>query len=63
MVLDENKENIKRACYERIISIYNSRLNFENLFKAINEFALSKLNYCVGIKMELKKVRTLEKLL
>jgi hypothetical protein len=49
MVLDENKENIKRACYERIISICNSRLNSKNLFKAINEFALSKLNYYVGI--------------
>jgi hypothetical protein len=45
----ENKERIKNDVYERIIKLCNGKLNSVNLFRSLNEYAISKLNYYIGL--------------
>ena len=45
----ENKEKIKTKIIDRITKLCATKLNARNLFHAINEFAISTINYYVGV--------------
>ena len=49
IISNDTKEEIKTAVYKRIRALCETKLNAKNLFRAINEFAVSKLNYYIGL--------------
>jgi hypothetical protein len=49
IITEETKVEIEEAVYKRIRNLCNTKLNAKNLFRAINEFAISKINYYIGV--------------
>ena len=49
VITKETNEQIKDAIYQRTKRLCETKLNARNLFRAINEFAISKLNYYIGL--------------
>lgn len=44
-----NFNNILDKIKSRVVKLCNTRLKGKNMFCGINEYALSRINYCVGI--------------
>ena len=49
MIAPENKEKILKEIYNRVELLCKTKLNAKNMFRAINEYALSLLDYYIGI--------------
>ena len=49
VVKNENKEILKQKILMRIEALCTTKLNARNLFRGINEFAISTINYYIGI--------------
>ena len=49
IISEETKNDLKYAVYKRIKALCETKLNAKNLFRALNEFAISKLNYYIGL--------------
>ena len=49
MAKAENKAIVRRMIRERVRNLCQTDLMAKNLFKAINEYAISSINYYVGI--------------
>ena len=48
-IKEETKKIIREAIIERVEQLCKTKLNARNLFKSTNEFAISKINYYVGL--------------
>nr|XP_027199818.1 uncharacterized protein LOC113793939 [Dermatophagoides pteronyssinus] len=48
-IKSENKIMIRNKIMDRVIKLADTKLSARNLFKAINEFAISTINYYIGI--------------
>lgn len=48
-MMRKNKQTVKVKIMNRVRTMCNTKLNAKNLFKAINEFAISTINYYVGV--------------
>ena len=44
IISEETKNDLKYAVYKRIKALCETKLNAKNLFRALSEFAISKLN-------------------
>ena len=49
VINSENKQKILHEIYSRTELLCKSKLNAKNLFKVINEYAISLINYYVGV--------------
>lgn len=45
----ENKNIIRQRIYDRVRKLCQAKLNAKNMFAAVNEFAISTLNYFIGL--------------
>ncbi|XP_040066760.1 uncharacterized protein LOC120840341 [Ixodes scapularis] len=62
VVKDENKAIVTKMATERTRMLCKTKLNAANLFRGINEFALSTLNYCIGLlPFKPKEYETIDK--